>query len=242
MNWKKTTAFFAWQSIKYAQNWAHFRKSWSYYKKWKALLADDQNSLNNQLAWLSFEAIDYLDQYLKPEHRVFEYGGGGSTLFFLNRAGSVATVENNDVWVQLLKSEIAPNSNKNWQVFAIKGTAVAGQEEKDPADPDAFATNNPTERHLNYEQYARCIEQFPKGYFDVVLVDGRARPSCLKCAIQYVKPNGLLIMDNMERKYYWTYFSETIKGDFKQIMSRTSPLPFHPNFCNTTILRKTAKS
>ena len=38
--------------------------------------------LEIQLPWISYGAIDFLDGYLKPDMTVYEYGSGGSTLFF----------------------------------------------------------------------------------------------------------------------------------------------------------------
>jgi hypothetical protein len=38
--------------------------------------------LEIELPWISYAAIDFLDGYLKPDMTVYEYGSGGSTLFF----------------------------------------------------------------------------------------------------------------------------------------------------------------
>jgi predicted O-methyltransferase YrrM len=46
------------------------------------------------------------------------------------------------------------------------------------------------------------IDAFPDGAFDVVLVDGQARPSCLKHAYTKVKPGGMLILDNADVPEY----------------------------------------
>src|SRR5208283_402812 len=43
--------------------------------------------------WFSQSAIDFLESYVKPSMRVFEYGSGGSTIFFARRAKSVDSIE-----------------------------------------------------------------------------------------------------------------------------------------------------
>jgi hypothetical protein len=54
--------------------------------------------IKSGLPWLTFTAIDFLDSWVKPEHKVFEYGSGGSTVFFAKRAESVKAVEHNASW------------------------------------------------------------------------------------------------------------------------------------------------
>ena len=52
------------------------------------------------LPWFTFSAIEFLETWIKPHHEVFEYGCGGSTLFFAQRANSVASVEHNGIWAR----------------------------------------------------------------------------------------------------------------------------------------------
>lgn len=46
-----------------------------------------------RVPWLSWPAIVELVRFLGPGMRVLEYGGGGSTLFLLERGCAVRTVE-----------------------------------------------------------------------------------------------------------------------------------------------------
>src|SRR5712692_963092 len=54
--------------------------------------------IESGLPWFTFGAIDFLQSWVKPHHRVFEYGCGGSTLFFAARAARVVCVEHNKSW------------------------------------------------------------------------------------------------------------------------------------------------
>jgi len=38
--------------------------------------------------------------------------------------------------------------------------------------------------------------------FDIIVVDGRKRVKCVKFAVDYLKPDGVLILDNSERHWY----------------------------------------
>ena len=51
-----------------------------------------------ELPWMAFGAIRHLKRYLRPVHTVFEFGSGGSSLFFARRAARVLSVENDPAW------------------------------------------------------------------------------------------------------------------------------------------------
>jgi SAM-dependent methyltransferase len=54
--------------------------------------------LKSQLPWYSWPAIDYLEAHLCSTDTVYEYGSGGSTLFFGAHAGRVISVEHDPAW------------------------------------------------------------------------------------------------------------------------------------------------
>jgi len=49
------------------------------------------------------------------------------------------------------------------------------------------------------DPYFRKIHEFPPGYFDVIIVDGRQRLCCFQAAHQHLKIGGLLVIDNTDR-------------------------------------------
>jgi predicted O-methyltransferase YrrM len=40
------------------------------------------------------------------------------------------------------------------------------------------------------------------GTFDLIVVDGRARPACLAAAVGHLAPDGVLVFDNAAREHY----------------------------------------
>ena len=66
-----------------------------------------------ELPWFSYAAIDFLEKYLRLEMRVFEFGSGGSTLFFAQRCKSVTGVEDNAHWCEIVAAKIARLGIKN---------------------------------------------------------------------------------------------------------------------------------
>lgn len=162
-------------------------------------------------------------------------------MFFLKRAGEVATVENDEQWFAVLSKKVDEKGYESWRGFMVKGEPMPeGSPIGDPANPADFATKAPQQERINYEQYAKTIHQFPEQYFDLILVDGRSRPACIQEALPHLKINGLLVVDNMEREYYWTAFKEIFEQKFETLLSGRFPTPYHPDFTWTAIFRKVA--
>jgi len=52
----------------------------------------------NPIPWVTYSFIDFINDRLRPEHAVFEFGSGNSTYFYAKRAGFVFSVEHDQVW------------------------------------------------------------------------------------------------------------------------------------------------
>ncbi len=52
------------------------------------------------LPWINYPAIHLLDERLRPEPAVFEYGAGHSTLYFAARCDAVTAVEHDRAWYE----------------------------------------------------------------------------------------------------------------------------------------------
>ena len=60
--------------------------------------------LTLELPWFSLASIEFLDRHLGPDMLVYEYGSGGSTVFFAARAGRVVSMENDTVWAERVRA------------------------------------------------------------------------------------------------------------------------------------------
>lgn len=58
------------------------------------------------LPWFTYPAISFLENRVKSEMRVFEYGSGNSTLWWGDRVSSVVSCEHDSHWYDLMKSKI----------------------------------------------------------------------------------------------------------------------------------------
>lgn len=138
--------------------------------------------LDLQLPWFSYAAIDFLGRFLRPSMRTFEYGGGGSTIFFARRTAQVTCVENSEDWAQKIRRVLDDQKIENVkiQIHAY-----------DPNDRAAFGNSD----------YLRTLE---KEAPDIVVVDGyeervALRPDCFWLAETVIKPGGIIIVDDSWR-------------------------------------------
>lgn len=155
--------------------------------------------LNAPCPWLTFGAILALQERVRPGMSVFEFGSGGSTLFWLARgAAEVVSVEHDPAWHEVVAARLAGNVQTDLRLVLPESGAAGG----DVADPTRFLSDDEAFRGFSFECYVRQIDPFPDGHFDILLVDGRARPACIAHGAAKVKPGGLLILDNAERSYY----------------------------------------
>ncbi len=238
MSWKKSWPFFAWQSLRFASNFGHFQQIWGYKKRWSASFQEGRNSVVDELPWINFLAIDYLKQQLRPDFKVFEFGGGGSTLFFCKNVAEVATVEDHAEWFKTLTETVQAKGYQNWRGFFVSPEPVTDSRQRSHQDPADFKSSLKSLENMSFEKYARSIDAYPEAYFDLILVDGRARTSCIQQAIPRLKKGGLLVVDNTERPYYLAPFQAVFAEQFTVELHQYSPVSYTPDFTITTILRK----
>jgi predicted O-methyltransferase YrrM len=131
-----------------------------------------------RLPWLPFRLIDELQLSLGQGARVFEYGGGGSTLWFLDRGATVVTVEHHPDWARALHE-------------AVGSSARGG----------AWTLLQPV-TDAGFDAYVDAIRAYRDGEFDLVVVDGRERGRCAHAALDKIRPGGLLVVDDVDRERY----------------------------------------
>lgn len=212
--------------------------SWKekYFRLWSASQKSG-STMQDRIPWMSYLAIDLLKKFVTEGKHVFEYGGGGSTLFFTDRKAHVVTVEHNEEWFRKLELDMKSQGIKNWEGHLIR--EEAGTEEgAHIGDPQAYISDDENYRGKNFRAYASYIDRFPENKFDLIVVDGRARPSCTQHAIPKLKPGGWLIIDNSDRDYYLDAFRETLTEQFETISNCLAPTPYCTWFTQTGIWQK----
>lgn len=148
------------------------------------------------LPWMNYDAINYIDQTIKNSPNVFEYGSGSSTLYWAGKGAKIVSIEHEASFYENLKMKL----DTNVVYHLIEPQAESFIKTTSPEDPDLYQSSD----YIGYvfENYVKAIDIYPDDHFDVVVVDGRARPSCVKRALPKIRKGGMLILDNSDRSYY----------------------------------------
>lgn len=152
--------------------------------------------------WTSPASILIFKRLLNKDMVGFEFGSGSSTIFFSNRIKKLVSLEHSKKWYEEIHSTlekehisnveyhyVPPSNNnmKNGELVTFNGSGVD-------------LTKTPI--RTRYYQYFQFIKDYPDQSFDFILIDGRARVECALNSISKLKPNGMMILDNSERKRY----------------------------------------
>lgn len=214
--------------------WTHL----IHFSKWKNTIVNGRSTIQLRLPWLTYPAIQLLERTVKPTDKVFEFGGGGSTLFWADRVAEIVTVEHDAPWFGELETNMASSGEKRkWKGHHVPATKGSLVQVPDPAVPEHFASADENSVGHHFKEYVSVIDQYPDGNFDVVLVDGRARASCLQHSIPKLRSGGLLILDNAERDYY-TRNNTAVLAQCDVILSGMAPALLNRDFSETRIYRK----
>jgi len=207
-----------------------------YYSAWRTSLVPGRNSVKDQLPWMAFSAIAFLKKIIRPDMQVFEYGSGGSTLFWAARVQQVISIEHDKKWFDRMQQEL--NSRQQTHVTYLLREAQNDPDfqKKDYRNPNDYISIDDNYKGKNFESYVKTLDQYPDASFDIIVVDGRARPSCIQHSLDKLKKGGYLIVDNAERDYYLAPF----RFDSKEWHIRTfgGPVPYVRDPSNTTFLKK----
>jgi predicted O-methyltransferase YrrM len=133
------------------------------------------------LPWISQGALDALDAYVRKDHAVAEFGGGGSSVYFASRAGSLLCLESSEAWAADIRAELSKRGLGGVEIAVLPF---------DPNDLEAFKAS----------EYLHGL----KGPYDIILVDGyedriHLRPYCFWEAEKHVKAGGIIIVDDSWR-------------------------------------------
>ncbi len=120
--------------------------------------------------WISYAAIDVLDEFLGKHSRVLEFGSGMSTIWYASRAGQVYAVEDSEPWYTRVLDLVRQKQLQNvWLHYSNEA-----------------------------DEYSRFMAQDAVG-FDLIVVDGNHRDHCTVQALPLLKKGGIFYLDNSDR-------------------------------------------
>jgi len=172
----------------------YFVKQPKYIPSWLYSNGTKKTPLQLRQPWLSYPAIDFLTQYAKKYHRVFEYGGGGSTLWFAERCKEITCVENSKYWGKLILDRYQDNKD---DFIALLNLIIVEVSEYPKVE--------------EYAQADKYVNTIVSGApYDIILVDGvdsedakkNYRVESVRKAKQHLSSEGLIILDDAWRTQY----------------------------------------
>ena len=169
---------------------------WRQYENdWYQSRTPSRSAIQDQRPWLTYPAIDWLEQWPLENAKVFEWGCGGSTLYFLNRDATVTSVEHVSDWADAVQSKAREIKRDRLE---IRCRSLPDSEQA-VSSPEI---SKPTISSPTASSYESAIEDYADDSFDLILIDGRRRIACLRSAIPKVAPGGVIILDNADRERY----------------------------------------
>ena len=168
---------------------------------WIRSLLPGHTPINDQFPWITFKAREWLESYLKPNMSAFEYGSGGSTIFLSRRVNRLISVEHDKGWYNQIFSVLFKEGISNCEYILCE------PEKNISGEMLSYGCKSYTSKvkkyvDMSFENYVKSIEKYTDESFDLVIVDGRARPSCIPHAIRKIRLGGYLMLDNSERQEY----------------------------------------
>lgn len=209
-----------------------------FFPTWLASL--DRHSLCDARPWITFTAARFLEELLSPEWRVFEYGAGGSTLFFAERVRELITVEHDQDWLHRTAVGLRWRPTLRWHAHLVKPVVRTEPTPYAATDPLSYASTDPRYEGMSFRDYAASIERYDNRHFDLILIDGRARPACFMHSVAKVKLGGYIVLDNAEREQY-AYVEQAARRLGFEVREFWGPGPYNQYFWRTIFLRKTVE-
>jgi hypothetical protein len=149
--------------------------------------------------WMSMAAIKIFDALLTKDMTGFEFGSGGSTIFFCRRVGRLVSLEHNVAWHEQITKKIHDLGIDNVEYHLVEKENNNKPLLIHKRNDDYTVPFTPATCFVNYYSFidARADESF-----DFIIVDGRARVECALRSLPKLKKGGFLILDNSERLRY----------------------------------------
>jgi predicted O-methyltransferase YrrM len=138
------------------------------------------------LPWWSYDAIRQTRRLVNGDKSVFEFGTGGSTIFFSRLAASVVSLEDSASWQKQVEQKLKQLDIRNCE---IRCSPLPTPNDDDPRWEDYLS-------HLNQP-------------YDVIVVDGQDIPGfgvpgqirsrCFYHSENYIRSGGIIIVDDSWR-------------------------------------------
>jgi precorrin-6B methylase 2 len=171
---------------------------------------------------IAMQIVSFLDYFVTKKMRVFEWGSGGSTLFFSRRAAHVISIEHSKEWFAVV--------SKALEYIGVNGSCdhkLVSWDMLLSLDGDEYQSSQPNLKGKTFKNYVTAIDEYDDSSFDLIFIDGRARAACIKRSAPKLKPGGAMVVDNTEREQYASAMEVLRQSGWDRI-DAVGPAPYLP--------------
>lgn len=210
------------------------------FKIWIQTTLGRKDLVQEKVPWLVFSFTRWLSSRIDSRMDIFEWGSGGSTLFFAEKAKSIISVEYNSNWAEKIKNQAFREKYNNVSLIFMppdnfREGGYGGNQDVEVYSPESKSLFI----GKIFIEYAKTILNYPDSSFDIILVDGEARKGCLIHSMPKIKKGGMIILDDSECAIYKEVI-EMFKSPEWKVLSFFGPAPscIWPVFKSTTVFIK----
>lgn len=144
--------------------------------------------------------ISLIKESLKPHYKVFEWGSGGSTIYFSQFVDTYVSVENLRIWFELVSQRMFIDETQTIGISHGKYSLYYK-----PELGEHKVKRGSLRLGYYYYTYINAIDECGIDEFDVIIIDGMARPSCVYKALNHVHDNSVIFFHDYFKypEYRW---------------------------------------
>jgi len=140
------------------------------------------------IPWLTYPFIDFIGDRLNNSLEIFEFGAGNSSIYYAKRVKDVISIEHSPEWHKIIKS----NDKYNYPNLDVRLVEIPKDMEEKGYHTMAF-TNTENEYVFSLKKTGRK--------FNIVVVDGLFRNSCIMHSLDSLTEDGIIVLDNTSKLY-----------------------------------------
>jgi hypothetical protein len=154
-----------------------FKAHWTPHYIVSRILQQIDSIINPNAPWFPRSARKWLDKTIDKTMTGIEWGSGRSTLWLSRRVGFLTSIEDNNEWYRYVKANLDSCKIQN-----VMYQFVTNEWETGPQTPDSYPyVTGPDIKNET---------------LDFAIIDGSYREYCLIRALDFIKPGGLIILDD----------------------------------------------
>jgi hypothetical protein len=196
--------------------------------------------------WMTEGLIQFVEQELRPDDIVLEFGGGASSIWWCSRAKYTYTVEASPDWAPTLIEKMAqyPHLLAKWSMLFVPCEwHTSYLQPKRYWKQNAKMIDEEQALHLN-NIYSRIPQEVQP---TVIIIDGSVRPQTVVTTSDYVKHSTqvrMIVVDNMEsmRKSTEGMFTDFKEYPFHEKDPQKIPKHQKGKWCSSAFVRVDSKN